>query len=514
MPCLFIALAVAVLTATAGAADSSERCVSCHAKQVAGFARTGMANSLGRPAAQKGGAFRHQISDSRIEIESSAESMTHRLQSRGLTASYAIDYFVGSGRKGRSYLISIGDRLFQSPASYYAARKAWDVSPGFESEKDLDFDRPIPPECLVCHSGGPRAVAFTTNQYESPPFEWMGITCERCHGDSGQHVAKPSKANIVNPARLDVRRRDSICEQCHLGGEARIPNPGRHASDFRPGQILEDVLSVYVFDEPGAFKVVSHSEELAASKCATQSGPRMWCGTCHGSHEPSQQPAAYYRQRCQQCHSSASLAKHAMPRDDCAGCHMPQRSTYDGGHTAFTDHRIRSKPGRAAAAASAPGKLRAWRAPSAALDRRNLGLAYISAGERYQSASHLDEGFRQLSAIEPAFPDDPAVLTSLGAVLQRKGVPGEAARRFLRAARLEPRDARHHLNLAVALAAAGDAVRAITAAETAISLDSSLRDAYLLLAELHDDTAKRDAAVRRFLRFMPQNIQLRRMPGL
>ena len=33
--------------------------------------------------------------------------------------------------------------------------------------------------------------------------------------------------------------RASVCEQCHLVGETRVPNPGKAISDFRPGQTLE-----------------------------------------------------------------------------------------------------------------------------------------------------------------------------------------------------------------------------------------------------------------------------------
>src|SRR5215216_3362093 len=72
---------------------------------------------------------------------------------------------------------------------------------------------------------------------------------------------------------------------------------------------------------------------------------------------------------------------------------------------------------------------------------------------------YLNEGFRRLSAVQSGFANDPAVLTSLGAVLQRKGVPGEAAQLFFRASELEPRDARHRLNLAIALAEAGQVDR-------------------------------------------------------
>ena len=210
-------------------------------------------------------------------------------------------------------------------------------------------------------------------------------------------------------------------------------NPGRQLWDYRPGEALEEISPSIVFDAASSrtpFKVISHSEQLAASQCARVSGGRMWCGTCHDPHNDPAQPAAYYRERCGQCHSPASLSQHAKPAVDCVGCHMPRRQAYDGGHTAFTDHQIQRNPGKELSSGALPEKLRPWRAPKAALAKRNLGLAHISAGEHHQSGTHLNEGFRLLAAVEPEFIGDPAVLTSLGAVLQRKGVPARGGAPF------------------------------------------------------------------------------------
>src|SRR6185436_14326297 len=100
-----------------------------------------------------------------------------------------------------------------SPVSYFAQRGDWGVSPGYEAAPMLDFDRPITTECLFCHSGEVRTVGTASNRYADPPFVSLGITCERCHGSAGDHPKNPSRRNIVNPARLDQRARDSVCEQ-------------------------------------------------------------------------------------------------------------------------------------------------------------------------------------------------------------------------------------------------------------------------------------------------------------
>ena len=64
------------------------------------------------------------------------------------------------------------------------------------------------------------------------------------------HALRPSKANIVNPARLAPLERSSVCEQCHLTGEARVPDPS--APTFRPGLRLED--SVAIFTRPATIR--------------------------------------------------------------------------------------------------------------------------------------------------------------------------------------------------------------------------------------------------------------------
>ena len=145
---------------------------------------------------------------------------------------------------------------------------------------------------------------------------------------------------------------------------------------------------------------------------------------------------------------------------------------------------------------------------------RNLGLAHISVGERDQSADHLNEGFRLLAEVQSSFNGDPAVLTSLGVVLLRKNVPEEAAKLFGRAATLEPKDARHRLNLASALRAAAKPELAIESLEEAISLDPSLEDAYIQLAEIRREAGSPEESKRtleRYLKFMPQSLSVRRL---
>lgn len=493
--------------------QAPNRCATCHPKQVAGFASTGMGKSLAQIRSQPGGKFRHALSGSELTIRVGLEGMVQTLEREEVAGSFKADYVIGSGNHAFGYLVNIGGYLFQSPISYYSKRRIWDMAPGYEADRNPDFTRPVTAECLWCHSGRPRPVANTVNKYEQPPFAQEAISCERCHGSAEAHIQKPSPANIVNPGRLSQRARDSVCEQCHLSGEARIPNPGKQIGEFRPGQNLEDIFSVYVFERPvdTRLTVISHVQQLAQSKCQIQSEGKLWCGTCHDPHTKPADPVAYYRAKCLACHGGV-VQTHAKPSDDCVRCHMPARPARDGGHTAFTDHEIQRKAAAVKPATGGPQKLVAWHEPAPDLRSRNLGLAYVTVGERDRSAFHMDEASRLLSAARTAFGSDGAVLTSLGLLALRQRKPAEALQLFQGALEAEPNYPPYLVNLATALKQAGRPQEAEAHLDRAIALDPSLEPAYRKLAEIAREAAddkKLRRAFERYLKFMPNNVSVR-----
>jgi tetratricopeptide (TPR) repeat protein len=151
---------------------------------------------------------------------------------------------------------------------------------------------------------------------------------------------------------------------------------------------------------------------------------------------------------------------------------MPRRATMDGGHTVFTDHRIQARPRSDPSPARAPASLRPWR--ESVHDRRNLGLAQIAAGIRWESADLVQAGFGQLAPRQHEFERDPEVLGALGWVLMSKG-RGEALPLLARAVSLAPRDVKHRLNLAYALAATGRRDAADRAFRELRELDPTIR---------------------------------------
>lgn len=476
---------LALLLAAIRLLHAGQPCAACHQKEVDGYAKSAMARSLAPfsdAAAVPDGSFEHAFSKTKFAIHGSTQSLTRQDQSAEQTAAFV----VGSGSHAFGYLIQVGDHVFQSPLSYYTKRQLWDVAPGYELDPHPDFSRPVTAECLFCHSGKPLPVADSLNRYQPGVFAAYGITCDRCHGDATEHLKNPLHGSIINPKNLSGADRASICEQCHLTGEARIPNPTKSIVDFKAGGVLEDFYTTYVAAQAAgqSIKVVGHAEQLALSRCARQSGDKLWCGTCHNPHDKPAQPAAYFRERCLSCHAATLDRAHAAPGRDCVACHMPQLPAKDGGHTAFTNHRIARHPENDSPAAQ-PDTLSAWRDPQPALRDRNLALALVTVGLENQSSAEVIRGYRMLNRLEKDFPNDPAVLTSLGSILMKGKQPAEALKRFERAISLKPDYAPYYVNAATALLATNRPSDAAQQLNKALSLDPLLKPASELLHQLN-----------------------------
>jgi len=314
----------------------------------------------------------------------------------------------------------------------------------------------------------------------------------------------PLPGTIVNPAKLAPNARNSICEQCHLKGVARVLNPGKKSEDFRPGEPLEEVFTTYrVAVPPGSpqenLRVISHVEQLALSLCARNSNGRLWCGTCHDPHDQSDQPPQYYRSRCLSCHKGTLPSSHPVGSNgDCVACHMSKRNAKDGGHTVFTDHRISSRPESEQKAATAgKGDLVPWRDPPSALRERNLAIAYVNGGFENHSASQIVQGLHMLTEVEKQLPDDPAVLTALGQALLAVNKPTEAAQRFERVLQLDPDSAVNEENAGTAWMQAGQMDKAIDHLERAIKRDPLLLPVAQALMQVYrqQDDADKAAAL-------------------
>src|SRR5258708_17229119 len=282
---------------------------------------------------------------------------------------HQIDWIIGAGVNGYGAILRRDGYLFQAPLSFYSQPMKWGPSPGYELT-DLGFNRPITPGCIFCHSGRPNPVAGTNGHFEPEPFSELAIGCENCHGPGAAHLramsgvglsskkdsARPN-AGIVNPARLTPYLADNICMACHQTGDARVLKPGKAYEDFRPGQPLDDTLSILMVppkrESPPSADHVEHYYSMSLSRCYRASQGRLSCITCHDPHdEPSREEApAYFRDKCLACHTNQSCKlpiearMQNKPANDCIACHMPKRDIQVISHSSATNHRIVATPG-------------------------------------------------------------------------------------------------------------------------------------------------------------------------
>ncbi len=472
--------------------SGAERCAVCHPAEVEGFSQSAMAHALRRAGQEPEGVV--EAHGSKITISSSKSGTFQTWENGGDKTRYPVSYVIGSGNHASGYLIEIDGHLFQSPVAYYKSRNSYDLAPGYENTPDPDFTRPVAEECLLCHSGKALYIPGTLNSFRAPIFSAEAITCERCHGPAERHLADPRSGNIVNAAKLEPAARDSVCEQCHLFGVSRVPNPGKKLSDFVAGQPLEDTFTIYHDAVPqgasaGDFKVISHVEQLALSACARNSQGRLWCGTCHDPHAKPSQPITYYRSRCLSCHTSEFPAAHPAKDSDCLSCHMPRRNAKDGGHTAFTDHRIERRPATLPSLPPNTG-IAAWREPPAALQKRNLGIAYIDVGMQRRSSNYVVEGYRILTGVQQQFSNDPEFFKWIGeALLLAKQTP-DAKLAFARALQLDPESALTEAGIAAPYLQEGDTAAATAHLERAVALDPLYLPAATTLLDLYKKEGK------------------------
>ncbi|HKD04599.1 MAG TPA: tetratricopeptide repeat protein [Bryobacteraceae bacterium] len=410
-------LASALLYAASSiAADNglvgSRVCEKCHAEIYRKYSRTAMAQTSGlalhadvpEQSFSANGGYEYSISRG-------ASGLSLQFRKPGvISGSRELSYYAGSGATARSYLISVDGFLYEAPATYYTSSAKWAPSPGYDSYNYPFLTRGIAPACLQCHATGIREIAGTQNGFESPPFVEPGIGCERCHGPGAAHAASAMRSDIVNPATLEPRRRDSVCAQCHLSGEIRVDRAGKSSMRFAPGELLSDYAIAFVRQTRDAgIKVNSHVESLTRSACARGSGDRLWCGTCHDPHSvpAASEKVAWFRSRCQTCHTPAQCAR----GENCIACHMPRTEAADADHVVYTDHSIPRRPIPRNRKPPADAPLTAFGGVRSG--PRDLGLAYAIVALRESNPAYSARAFDLLREAQRQSEEDPETLAYL-----------------------------------------------------------------------------------------------------
>ncbi len=379
-----------------------------------------------------------------------------------------VRYVMGSGTRGRSYLIERAGRLYQSPISWFTEEARWDLSPGYRT-KPSHFTRAITEACLFCHANRVETLADTINRYRPPIFAGHAVGCERCHGPGDLHVRRHDQADppdpplqkrgaggvpddtIVQPRRLEPLVRDAVCEQCHLQGGQRVVRRGRSWFDYRPGLPLQAFVTTFVRQGADTQKSVGQVEQMAESRCYQQSRGQLGCISCHDSHRtpPPTAKIAYYRQRCLTCHDGghhplppllkggpggvrqiacqAPAAERQARGDSCIACHMPRTGSANVVHVSITDHRILRRPEAAPAAPKAGVELAPGETPLTVFHPPWPPLA--KGGER------------GVGDDEPELERDLGIaLANVALLAQKRNLAAQALPRLRLATRRDPRD--------------------------------------------------------------------------
>lgn len=393
----------------------NETCAECHIRECDSFSKTSHSRTLGPVKAAvepADGEFYHAASNRHYRAYRDGDTFRHRefirneLGEEVVLADHPLSLVVGSGHHARTYLIESDGFLMESPLTWYASKNAWEISPGFDSNNS-GFSRPIYVECLFCHSG--RVETVEQNRGRIRIHEHT-MNCERCHGPGSAHVKfqrgeheglddnkiDEDIVTIVNPGKLGRARKEAICAQCHLHGDAEVDISGKMLVDFKAGDALSNYRIHYSLQsDDESMRVVGHVEQLRRSKCY-QRDESMTCTTCHDPHSKpaTEERVAYFRTKCLECHATdacemprnSRLAQ--SPQDDCVTCHMPSTKS-DIPHFVATHHHVRVYDSNENTTMSlALGDLVPIDAPatlSASEKERYLGLSYLDLSLKEES---------------------------------------------------------------------------------------------------------------------------------
>jgi hypothetical protein len=534
----------------------STECRGCHSDIYDEFSKTAMGRSMSRAhetvdalSVSRPVVIRNQGLDRYFCVSQEGTDLyqeEYQLDSEGkevFRERHRMDYVLGAGENGFSYVVRRGDYLVEAPLTYYSRTRSWDLSPGYDAG-DYGFSRTLDFSCIICHSGLARPAAAPRG-YQNPAFQELAVGCENCHGPGQLHVRQrlastPLSGNIdpaiVNPSRLPGWLSDNICMRCHEGGSVRVLQPGKTYFDYRPGAPLDNTLAIFSLplerERPDQSPLLQHYSLMILGKCYAGSGGKLHCITCH---DPHQQPsgataAAHYREKCLDCHQEAdctlkqSSRQSTTPADSCIECHMPKQSLANISHSALTNHRIVARPGEVY--------------PDFALHQTTPelpDLVHVDAipGLRAEvNPVTLLQAYGQLMEAHPRFrpryealldrlartaPSNPVVLGALAVRLAQKSssqATDLAIRDLSQAIKLQPGTSQDYELLATLLARAGRTAEALATVQRALGLDPYDRRLYDLEVEFYTAMHRysdAEKAMRAKLNLFPQDSSTRQL---
>ena len=259
-----------------------------------------------------------------------------------------IAFVYGSKWKQR-YFKRVGDDYFPLPAQWDVQHATWrpyhvpDTADWWVPFYGKDnMERPTGPLCDGCHS-------VNYDIQTKAVTEW-NVGCEKCHGPGADHARAPTRANIIDPSKLDAVAANDVCIQCHSQGRPlAAPSPGK-AFDwpvgFRVGLQLRDFWQLE--DHTLGETTFTHFADGTGHKNRMQGNDfvqsvmyshGITCSNCHDPHGTPNSALLLLppNQVCGQCHepggqngpAAKTLEGHThhragSPGSECISCHMPK----------------------------------------------------------------------------------------------------------------------------------------------------------------------------------------------
>jgi predicted CXXCH cytochrome family protein len=278
-----------------------------------------------------------------------------------------VAFVYGSIWKQR-YFTRVGEDYFPLPVQWEVLNHKWSkyqVPPAggdwwaafYPSD---NMHRPTGPLCDGCHSVG-------YDIHSKQVAEW-NVGCERCHGPGSEHVAQPTRGNILNPTHMDYVSASDTCIQCHSQGQP-LSNPieGKYYDwpvGYHVGLKLADYwrLEDHTLGEPQNFLYfpdgTAHKNRMQGNDFVQSVMYRrgVTCFDCHDAHGTSnyaqlRKPA---NALCLDCHGpsspngprTATIEEHTHHREgsagsQCVACHMPAIETEGPANTMVHTHTFR-----------------------------------------------------------------------------------------------------------------------------------------------------------------------------
>lgn len=310
----------------------SESCEKCHAEIYEHWKKTPMANV---------------VRDPKVHPDAIIPDLSTNNVSKFTIDQVAFVY--GSKWKQR-YFTKIGDDYYPLPVQWDIGNKQWlkyhvpDTGADWwaSSYPSDNLQRPTGPTCDGCHS-------VNYDIHTKQVAEW-NVGCERCHGPGSEHVAHPTRTNILNPGEMDSVASNDTCIQCHSQGRP-LTTPiegkaydwpvgyhvGLHLADYWKLEDIELGKTDFLYFPDGT----GHKNRMQGNDFmqSVMYHHGITCASCHDVHGTDnyaqlRKPADKI---CLDCHApgspngphTASIEEHTHHKtgsggSECIACHMPK----------------------------------------------------------------------------------------------------------------------------------------------------------------------------------------------